>query len=258
MTLCEAKSPTLQRVDDQLYELRRKAFARGATPDDVARLAEYEQSIRARQATSIVDVAEVTAADEQRPADVESSAPEEPGEVSRARRRWLPWVAVAVVLVAIGGGFAGGWVTSGYLASQQPVSSLAVFDREQTVADTAGEEIFSDQEFAGWDTGQVYTDVRELGEFPDAKVYGALADVKDGSMGKPESLVCIAITDGTGRLVGCTSRQDFLRFGIQPLLNAAADQPSYRWGPFGPPVSAKGTPTSGVFEGVCESCEPNR
>lgn len=218
---------------DELGRARRRAFSRGATTDDLARLRELEE--RAATATSVfahdrADAAPGPAPSEAAEAEMpESDVDDPPRRSDRAWIRPAALGAIAGALVAL----VVATLTSPLFWARTPESlteytgagaaelgpSLAIFDRTPSERDILGAASFPEL----FDPDSGTPEVRWLADVEQATVYVARGE-RDGS-----TAICLLAIRAASAGGSCASVPEFEVAGIGGTFEGVA----VRWGPYG-------------------------
>lgn len=216
-------------MSDELEALRRRAYSRGGTADDLRRLAELESWLTVETVSEpLPESAEKAGPEslppESVPSDGSSPAPSRPRRVR------------AVLAAGVVGAVAGAAITAALLwptpsTAPEPVETdaaaprvidsddpLAVFDREPGPRDLdPGRAVL---ETFGPSDDPVF---RWLGDLEDAAVYAARPSPDPGAD------VCLIVSRPSSGAAGCTTLADFQLGGIAGTFDGI----DVRWGPVG-------------------------
>jgi hypothetical protein len=202
-------------TEDDLAELRRRAFSRDGTPDDLRRLAELESP------PSAEPEAEFT--------PEPSPVPEPPGHAppppNRPGRRGI--LIAGVVGAALGATIATLGIQLSPRAQPQPVptfeepTALAIFDREPTERDDPAQLPMTLEHILPG--GLEDAELRWLGAVAEREVYVARGTYHD------ITTICLISSATEYTTAACTEESDFAFRG----LTLGDGQLELRWGPVG-------------------------
>lgn len=199
------------RMEDDVARLRRRAFSREGTPDDLRRLAALE-------APAAVQVAPIVEAPVREEVPVDEPQQEPPVE----RRSPRP-VAVAALGGLVVGALAT-WLLTGLVESStstDDITALVVFDRAPTdVDDPAALSIPLDQIVPPYLDD---LDLRRLGEGLGWRAYALRGDTFRMTQ------ICLIVDTGSTVASACASSDDFAERGL--VLGTGTG--TFRWGPQG-------------------------
>jgi hypothetical protein len=204
-------------TDDDLAELRRRAFSRDGTPEDLRRLAEREPP------PSPAPEADIAPAIEPLP-DQPDDAPPPP---NRAGRRGI--LIAGAVGLAMGATIATLGIQLSPRAEPQPqplpafdeVTALAIFDREPTERDDPAQLAITLEHILPG--GLEDAELRWLGAVAEREVYVARGTYDE------VTTICLISSATEYTTAACTEESDFAFRG----LTLGDGQLEFRWGPLG-------------------------
>jgi hypothetical protein len=204
-------------TDDDLAELRRRAFSRAGTPDDLRRLAELQSPPSPEPDAQPAPAIEP---EQSRPDPVPAPPPP-----NRSGRRGI--LVAGVVGVALGATVATLGIQLSPRAQPQPlptfddVTALAIFDREPTDRDDPSQlQVTLAHILPG---GLEDAELRWLGAVAEREVYVARGTYND------VTTICLISAASDHTTAACTEESDFAFRG----LTLGDGQLELRWGPLG-------------------------